>query len=235
MDNDNMIRTFGYKTMVDVTNKVEITNYADAVTKYFLYHKDASHPVANDKLIVIYMDSTQTIYKKHLRNLSLRKSFDNEISKGIESPHNIPFNTLYNPWGDLRIVNHSLSVITNVNFNDNIEQVEIHKQSFVQSFVNVLFKNNKSTSFVDTNTTSELDNVKRVFSENNLVVYFAQNKPFFSFDDSSFAPKFEVDSKGNVTNKRIDTIHTLLPAQARSNNFVTLDIETYIDQGSFQI
>ena len=236
MDDERIVRTFGQKTLLDITNKSEINNYVDQVTKYFLDHKDSYYPQINDSILICYLETNETIYTKYQRNISLNKEFDKEISEGIIAPHNIPFNTIYSSWGDIKIINHSTSIINNIKFNDNIDYIKINKLNFDQTLIKVIFKNKKYISFIDTNTRKDLDNIKRVYSENDLIVYFVQNKPFFSFDSKSFAPKFELDKDGKPTNKRTDVINSLLPTVSIKNNkFITLDTETFLDNGSFQL
>lgn len=234
--NDSEIYTLGEKNLIDLENKEDLNNYVNHVTAYFLDHLDKYAPVANDKLILSYISASKNSYNKHLRNKMLNKSFDSEIYDGIISPDSIPFNTLYQSWGDVKYISNNQYRISNIVFNNDIDYIDVLTLNYNQTSCTIHFKNSdKSITFIDTNTKDELNKIKRVFSSTNYVYYFEQNKPFFSFDSASFAPKYKKDKKGQPTKKRIDLIRPLKAAEKIDGKFMTFDIETYVSDNEFKI
>ena len=65
------------------------------------------------------METDEETHKKYLRNLSLSKDFDVEISDGNTTPLSVPFNTVYTSWGDMeRISISSVKSIIKINIFD---------------------------------------------------------------------------------------------------------------------
>ena len=65
------------------------------------------------------METDEETHKKYLRNLSLSKDFDVEISDGNTTPLSVPFNTVYTSWGNMeRISISSVKSIIKINIFD---------------------------------------------------------------------------------------------------------------------
>ena len=51
---------------------------------------------------------------------------DENINKGIIDEFGMPFNNIYNSWGNIEIISSTRFKITNVYFNDNIECIVVN-------------------------------------------------------------------------------------------------------------
>lgn len=120
------IKSLGYKTIIKVDNQEDILNYVKAVCKYFNEHDESSHPEVGVSILINYIDTSETIYKRTFRNRKLNR----EIIKEIPTLQNIPWNTIYRSWGTYQIIDLNNSKITNVLFNKVIDYITLNRTNY---------------------------------------------------------------------------------------------------------
>jgi uncharacterized protein YprB with RNaseH-like and TPR domain len=218
------IKTLGYKTIINLDNQDEILNYINSVCKYFNEHNEGYYPETGDAILINYIDTTETIYKRNLRNRKLNKY----IIKDIPNEYNIPWDNFYSSWGDYEIIDLNNAKITNILFNEKIAYITLKRFSYNIMEITLNFKDSSSFIFKDINLKDEADNYKRLYKDGAYVL-FGNFVPYFYFNPNICPPKYAKDKQGNITNKRLDILQPINPVTKIEDNFITLDIETFFD------
>lgn len=94
--------TLGNKVILDTESEIEKTSYINEVIAKFNALDSDSYSTkssTNNVLMIYYLESDSEGYRKHLRNLSLSKTFDIDLEAGIQLVNNIPYTTNYKGWG----------------------------------------------------------------------------------------------------------------------------------------
>nr|YP_009690340.1 DNA polymerase family B [Fomitiporia mediterranea]QEG57120.1 DNA polymerase family B [Fomitiporia mediterranea] len=236
-DSDSIFYSLSKFTSIDLNNMPEKVNFVNQVVKKFNILSDAyeSKTSINNKILIYYKEVDERSYKKYVRNINMSTKL-NKFSDEILPVNNIPYNTDYKGWGIVTpsSTNPGSFIINDVYFDNNIDHIIVDYINYNLNKITIFYKDNNVFKFSDFKTKN--DKFQRSFNT-GLVVYFDEDKPFFSFDDSVQKPVYKKDKEGNPTKERLDIIKPINPLSVNENeeqiesapdfNIVTFDIETY--------
>lgn len=243
-DNESIFYSLGKLTTLDLNNMSEKVKYVDHVIEKFnnLADEYESKKTINNKIYIYYKETDGIGYRKHLRNVNLSTKYKIDMDEGILPISNIPFNTNYKGWGTVSIENTSIFEVKDLNFDESILSIMVEVKNYNLAELTVKYKDGKNT-LVLSDLKTKKDKIKRSYSSGE-VVYFDANNPFFIFNDNIQKPVYKLDKKGRPTSERVDIIKPFegeLDENGHEKDenpvlkIVTLDIETYSDNGLFKI
>ena len=250
-ENKFIYRNLSSKFVLDLDNKKDKKDYIEnLINKFDKKFLSAYDPNLIKQILFVYNEVNINEYSSFRRRIENRKTFIDTIKLGIKPYLNIPFNTFYESWGDVKIISKIDTILSNIKFNTDIEYIKISEYITYNKIVEgvIVFKSSdkENVNFRDSYTKD--GNLRRDFTLNNkkLQSYLFNlntSTPVFYMDRNVLPIEYKKDEKGNpILSERVNVIKkTLNYTDKMENAFkkgklyvipefkaITLDIETYI-------
>ena len=215
-NNGSFWRSIDRRTILDLHNDNDITNYINNLIRYTNCNIEDWYDGLKPECLyfewINAKDKDYIIYQNNQKISNMYKKLDIKIDK----PYNLPFDVEYFTWGNSINEMPDEIVIKEISFDDNIESIIVKEVDYDRTRVVINYKYGDIKSFIDKKL--PYNNYLRSFSF-GLEYYFNNtSNPLFYYEKMQ---SNDVMYPGKKTERDI--------------KIATLDIETYIENNEHKI